>query len=108
VSDISKVTTLALLNLIRLLAAEMVAGEHRDDVNKLIEAMDRQLNATPLPRGIDVNDARAGISQARELLRPHIARVRELAEAAQARDHAAASVAGSEALPVSPTSKYLQ
>ena len=30
VNDISDVTTLALLNLIRLLAAELVAGEHRD------------------------------------------------------------------------------
>jgi hypothetical protein len=108
VSDTSNVTTLALLNLIRLLAAELVAGEHRDDVAKLIQAIDRKLDATPLPRGIDVNDARAGISLARELLRPHIARVRELAEAAQARDHVAATSVGGEALPVVPTSKYLQ
>jgi hypothetical protein len=108
VSDTSNVTTLALLNLIRLLAAEMVAGEHRDDVAKLIQAMDRQLDATPLPRGIDVNDARAGIKQARDLLRPYVARVKELAEATQARDHANASAAGHDALPALPRSKYLQ
>ena len=108
VSDTSKVTTLALLNMIRLLAAELVAGEHRDDVAKLIQAVDQKLDATPLPRGIDVNDAREGISQARELLRPYIARVRELADAAQARDQAAASPVGGQALPVLPPSKYLQ
>ena len=56
--------------MIRLLAAELVAGEHRDDLTKLIQAIDRQFDATPLPRGIDVNDARAGIRQAREHLRP--------------------------------------
>lgn len=107
-SDTSKVTTLALLNLIRLLAAEMVAGEHRDDVTKLIQAMDRQLDATPLPRGIDVNDARVGIKQARDLLRPYVARVQELAEATRARDQASASAAGRDARPVSRSSKYLQ
>jgi len=101
------VTTLALLNLIRLLSAELVAGEHRDDLTKLIDAMDRQLNATPLPRGIDVNDARAGIAQARELLRPYIAHVRSQAEAARIRDEAKATKLG-EVLPSSQTSKYLQ
>jgi hypothetical protein len=40
VSDTPGVTTLALLNLIRLLAAELVAGEHRDDATKLIQAID--------------------------------------------------------------------
>lgn len=54
----NEVTTLALLNLIRLLAGELVAGEHRDDVAKLVQALDRQLDVTPLPRGTDVNDAR--------------------------------------------------
>ncbi len=103
------VTTLALLNLIRLLSAELVAGQHRDDVSKLIDAMDRQLNTTPLPRGVDVNDARAGIAHARDLLRPYVAHVRDQAEAARVRDQAeAATKLGSEGLPVVPTSKYLQ
>src|SRR5215472_3833346 len=102
------VTTLALLNLIRLLSAELVAGEHRDDVTKLIEAMDRQLNATPLPRGIDVNDARAGIAQARDLLRPYIARVRNQAEAVRLRSQTEGTKLDSEHLPIAPTSKYLQ
>jgi hypothetical protein len=77
------VTTLALLNLIRLLAAELVAGEHRHDVEKVIAAIDRKLNSTPLPRGTDMNDARAGITRARELLRPYVAHLRDRARAAQ-------------------------
>lgn len=107
-SDTSKVTTLALLNLIRLLAAELVAGEHRDDFARLVQAMDRHLDGTPLPRGIDVNDAREGVKQARDLLRPYIGRVRELAAAAQARDQAAAASSSNEMRPLSPSSKYLQ
>jgi hypothetical protein len=108
VSDTSNVTTLALLNLIRLLAAEMVAGEHRDDVTKLVQAMDRQLDATPLPRGIDINDARSGIAEARKLLRPHLTRVRDLAQAVRARDHAEAASIGGDAIPLSRPPKYLQ
>jgi hypothetical protein len=79
------VTTLALLNLIRLLAAELVAGEHRHDVDRLIQAMDRKLDSTPLPRGTDVNDARAGIARAKELLRPYAMHVRDQARGARIR-----------------------
>jgi hypothetical protein len=75
------VATLALLNLVRLLAAELVVGEHRIDVERLIRAIDQKLNATPLPRGTDVNDARAGIARARELLRPHVKQLRSQARA---------------------------
>ncbi len=107
-SNTPDVTTLALLNLIRLLSAELVAGQHRDDVGKLIAAMDRQLNATPLPRGIDVNDARAGIAHARDLLRPYIAHVREQAEAARTRDQSEATKIAGDPAPTAPTSKYLQ
>ena len=107
-SNTPDVTTLALLNLIRLLSAELVAGEHRDDVTKLIEAMDRQLNATPLPRGIDVNDARTGIARARDLLRPYVAYVRDQAQAAHKRDEAEAPKPGGKSLPAAQTSKYLQ
>jgi hypothetical protein len=107
-SDTPDVTTLALLNLIRLLSAELVAGQHRDDVAKLIEAMDRQLNATPLPRGVDVNDARAGIAHAKELLRPYIARVRQQAEAVHLRDREEPTKVARDRRRTLPTSKYLQ
>jgi hypothetical protein len=107
VNETSEVTTLVLLNLIRLLAAELVAGEHRDDVAKLIGAMDRQLAATPLPRGIDVNDARAGIAHARKLLQPYMVRVRDLALAVRARDEAEAASIGDRIQSLRPP-KYFQ
>jgi hypothetical protein len=107
-SNTPDVTTLALLNLIRLLSAELVAGQHRDDVAKLVEAMDRQLNATPLPRGIDVNDARTGIAHAKELLRPYVAQVRQQAEAVSIRDQADTTNVAGDRVPTLPTSKYLQ
>ncbi|HLG82943.1 MAG TPA: hypothetical protein VKY22_18170 [Bradyrhizobium sp.] len=50
-----------------------------------VRAIERQLDATLIPSGVDVKDECAGIAQARDLLRPHIAQVRQLAEAAQAR-----------------------
>ena len=80
------VTTLALLNLIRLLAAELVAGEHRHDVERVIAAIDQKINSTPLPRGIDVIDARSGFSRARKLLRPYVARLREQARGGHPRN----------------------
>jgi hypothetical protein len=85
------VTTLALLNLIRLLAAELVAGQHRHDVEQVVAAIDRKLDATPLPRDIDVNDARAGITRARDLLRPYVAQLRKQARAARITDSLKAS-----------------
>jgi hypothetical protein len=77
------VTTLALLNLIRLLAAELVAGQHRHDVEQVVAAIDRKLDSTPLPRGINVNDARTGITRARDLLRPYVAQLRKQARTAR-------------------------
>jgi hypothetical protein len=81
------VTTAALVRLIQLLAAEMVAGEHRDDIDRLIRAMDRKIDATPLPRGVDVNDARAGLVQVKALLRPVLQRVRAQAQAVKIADN---------------------
>jgi hypothetical protein len=73
----------ALVNLVRLLAAELVAGHHREDVDKLIAAMDNKISQTPLPRGIEVNDARAALKAVRQLLRPAVQNVQ--AQAASAR-----------------------
>jgi hypothetical protein len=80
------VRTIALLNLVQLLAAELVAGEHRDDVERVIRAIDRKIDTTPLPRGIDVNDARAGLAETKVLLRPVVKRVRAQAEAVKVAD----------------------
>jgi hypothetical protein len=70
-SDESKVVVAALLNLVRLLAAEMVAGEGpRHDVERLLTAIDRKLNDTPLPGDTKLEVARAGIRRTRALLAP--------------------------------------
>ncbi len=94
------VKTLALLNLVRLLAAELVAGRHRDDVERVIQAIDRKIDATPLPRGIDVIDARAGLVEVKLLLRPVVKRVRAQARAVKVADRTKAGV--------SKTGRYLQ
>ena len=80
------VTTAALVHLVQLLTAEMVAGEHRDDIDRLVRAMDKKIDATPLPRGVDVNDARAGLVQVKALLRPVLQRVRAQAQAVKIAD----------------------
>ena len=72
-----------LAHLVRLLAAELVAGKHRDDVEEVIRAIDRKIDQTPFPRGIDVNDARNGFAAARQLLIPICQALR--AQAADAR-----------------------
>jgi hypothetical protein len=81
------VSTQALLNLVRLLAAELVAGVHRHDVDKLIQAIDRKLDATPLPGGTPVEDARMGIADARKMLGPHLKRLRVQARIARSQAH---------------------
>jgi hypothetical protein len=70
-SDESKVVVAALLNLVRLLAAEMVAGEgQHHDAERLLAAIDRKLNDTPLPGDTKLEVARAGIRRTRALLAP--------------------------------------
>lgn len=79
-SDESKVIVAALLNLVRLLAAEMVAGEGaHHDVDRLLAAIDRKLNDTPLPGDTRLEVARAGIRRTRALLAPVAAQIRHQA-----------------------------
>jgi hypothetical protein len=82
----TRVVVAALLNLVRLLAAEMVAGEGpRHDVERLVQAIDRKLNDTPLPGDTKLEVARSGMRQTRELLGPAVAQVRrQAAKATQA------------------------
>ncbi len=88
------VSTLALLNLVRLLAAELVAGTHRHDVDKLIQAIDRKLDATPLPEGTHADDARLGLAKARKLLGPYLQQVRVQARLGRSQAHRPALPAG--------------
>jgi len=79
-SEETKVVVAALLHLVRLLAAEMVAGEGpHHDVERLIAAIDRKLNDTPLPGDTRLEVARAGLRQARALLGPVAAPIRKQA-----------------------------
>ena len=70
IAGIPGIKETVLVHLVRLLAAELVAGKHRDDVEEIIHAIDRKIDQTPLPRGVDVNDARAGFLEAKKLLAP--------------------------------------
>jgi hypothetical protein len=82
-SDETKVLVAALLHLVRLMAAEMVIGEgQRHDAERLIAAIDRRLNDTPLPGDTKLDIARKGLRQARELLIPVVTQIRK--QAAQA------------------------
>jgi len=85
-SDDSKVVVAALLNLVRLLAVEMVVGEGaHHDVERLLAAIDRKLSDTPLPGDTRLEVARAGIRRTRALLAPVAAQIRrQAAKAAEA------------------------
>lgn len=85
-SEETKVVVAALLYMVRLLAAEMVAGEGpHHDVERLIAAIDRKLNDTPLPGDTKLEVARAGLRQTRALLGPVAAQLRrQAAKAAKA------------------------
>ena len=94
------VTILALLNLIRLLAAEFVARASIGTMSKgLSWRWTGNLARRRSPRGTDVNDARAGIACARELLRPYVKQVRDQAKIARIRGQHPAALR---------LSKYLQ
>ena len=69
-----EVTIAALANMVRLLCAELVAGQHRDDINLLESAVRSKLN-------VAVNDATpeilaAGLKRAHEVLTPVLLNVR--------------------------------
>jgi predicted RNA binding protein with dsRBD fold (UPF0201 family) len=82
-SDEAKVVVSALLHLVRLLGAEIVVGEGpRQDAERLIAAIDRRLNDTPLPGDTRLDTARNGLRQTRELLLPVVMQLRK--QAAQA------------------------
>ncbi|MFG1396020.1 hypothetical protein [Roseixanthobacter pseudopolyaromaticivorans] len=74
IDAVTKVTLAALLNLIRLLGAELVAGKHRDDVDHLELALRAKLNF--VREGVDKTDAEAGIALAHQLLTPVLRQIR--------------------------------
>jgi len=79
-----KITIALLANLIRLLAAELVAGAHRDDVN-LVEAAIRSKVNADVP-GASPKELAAALKETHEVLTPVLAQVRIQAEAVRKAD----------------------
>ncbi|WP_245470758.1 hypothetical protein [Bradyrhizobium guangzhouense] len=79
-------TIAALLHLIRLMGAELVAGQHRDDVELLVKAIETKLKSVRLPAAIAETDIAAGMGLAQTLLAPIFSEFRERSEKAHLRD----------------------
>jgi hypothetical protein len=71
-----------------LLGAELVAGEHRDRVDRVVNAILAKASATPLPESTTPEAARIGVAEARSLLMPVVERIRIQAERAHLLDAA--------------------
>ncbi|WP_188609418.1 hypothetical protein [Chelatococcus reniformis] len=85
--DHHQVTVNALANMVRLLAAELVAGHHRDDMDLLEQAMRAKLaniDRTPFtPEAFD-----KGLAQSRQVIEHVLAHVRAQAARTQAETRA--------------------
>jgi hypothetical protein len=68
------VTIAALANMVRLLCAELVAGQHRDDVNLIESAVRSKLNVSV--NGATPEILAAGLKRAHEVLTPVLTGVR--------------------------------
>lgn len=80
------VTLAALLHLIRLMGAELVAGQHRDDVELLVKAIDTKLTSVQLPTNTVASDVVNGMELARRLIAPILDDLRAKSEKAHLRD----------------------
>src|SRR4051794_9914858 len=76
----------ALLHIIRLMGAELVAGQHRDDVELLVKAIKTKLNALQAPENTSETDFVKGIEMAHGLVRQIFDELREKSERALLRD----------------------
>jgi len=87
------VTIAALLHLVRLMGAELVAGQHRDDVEFLVKAIETKLKSVPLPEGITDTEVAVGMERAQSLLTPIFEELRDKSEKAHLRDRLLAAPA---------------
>ncbi|MBM0203981.1 hypothetical protein JNW90_13315 [Micromonospora sp. STR1s_5] len=74
-----RVTIVALLNLIRLLGTELVAGTHRDDVGRLERAVRRKIDRIAVP-GLPPDVVQGGLAEARSLVEQTLVLIRARAE----------------------------
>jgi hypothetical protein len=77
-SDELKVTLSALLNIIRLLGNELVAGRHRDDVELVERAIRTKLNKVSVAN-VSPEALMAGLAQAHSLISPTLNAMRKAA-----------------------------
>ena len=66
----------ALLHLIRLMGAELVAGQHRDDVEVLVKAVETKLRSARFPADMPNQDIVNGLDLAQARLRPILEELR--------------------------------
>jgi hypothetical protein len=84
-----QVTIAALANMVRLLCAELTAGQHRDDVETVIGAVRAKLNVVVTDASPEI--LVEGLKRAHEALNPVLAQVRAQAAEARQKDMAVAS-----------------
>ncbi|GIQ73787.1 hypothetical protein ACE103_14500 [Bradyrhizobium sp. ma5] len=77
---------LALLHLIRLMGAELVAGQHRDDVEVLVKAVETKLRSARFPAEMPNQDIVKGLDLAEARLRPILEELRARSEKAHLSD----------------------
>ena len=76
----------ALLHLIRLMGAELVAGQHRDDVEVLVKAVETKLRSARFPADMPNQDIVNGLDLAQARLRPILEELRARSENAHLSD----------------------
>lgn len=86
ISGEASVALAALVHLIRLMGAELVAGQHRDNVEMLVRAIETKLKSVPLPKSLPEQDTDAGMVLAHRLLVPIFDDLRDRSEKARLRD----------------------
>jgi hypothetical protein len=82
----TEVTLLALLHLIRLMGAELVAGQHRDDVEVLVKAVETKLRMARFPADTSNQDISEGLEHAQRMLQPIFDELRARSEKAHLTD----------------------
>jgi hypothetical protein len=80
-SDSVRVAIASLVKLINLLGAEMLVGQHRDDVDAFEQSVRAKLHAHV--QGVSAEDTAAGVALAHSLIEPVLANLRERVRRAQ-------------------------
>jgi hypothetical protein len=81
-SDSVRVAIASLVKLINLLGAEMLVGQHRDDIDAFEQSVRAKLYAHV--EGVTPEDTAAGVALAHSLIEPVLANLRERVRRSQA------------------------